>query len=326
MGSKTDGARNIAIGQDALSASVSGYDNVAIGYDALKSLAGTKYRNIAIGSDALKTDTQGHDNIAIGAYTLNNADSASTTQTIAIGPYAASGALAGYGNIFIGYYTGNIATSAFENTMVGRSAGAGLTTGDYNTCVGAYAGKQTNAIEGGVYNVFLGYKTRGTHPSHSQAIAIGSDIDAAPGEVAIGTSAMGKVHCTFQTNATWSRTSDVRLKQNISDSTLGLDFISSLRPVTYNWKPNNELPTEFPMYREENEKDTNTKMTGLIAQELKTAIDSSSFSEFDAWGTDNDGIQQVRDGLLIFPLINAVKELKTKLEAAEAKIKALEEA
>ena len=77
---------------------------------------------------------------------------------------------------------------------------------------------------------------------------------------------------------------------------------------------------------QEGAKDTNTKMTGLIAQELKTAIDSSSFSEFDAWGTDNDGIQQVRDGLLIFPLINAVKELKTKLEAAEAKIKALEEA
>jgi len=136
---------------------------------------------------------------------------------------------------------------------------------------------------------------------------------------------MGKVYNEFNTDALWSQGSDVRLKKNITDSTLGLDFIKDLRPVTYTWKPSNELPEEFPMYQEENGRDIETVMTGLIAQEVKTAIDASGVSRFGGWGEDNDGIQQIRAQAFVYPLINAVKELRAQVGAKDDKIAALEQ-
>ena len=67
-------------------------------------------------------------------------------------------------------------------------------------------------------------------------------------------------------------------------------------------------------------------MTGLVAQEVKAAIDSSGVSGFGAWGEDIHGVQHISDALFVYPLIKAVQELKTKLEAAEARIKTLEDA
>ena len=325
LGATTTGSGNTAVGAQALDANTGAGGNTAVGYLAASGLSNAAaHNNVAIGRDALKTQTVATDNIAIGAYAMDACDSASTSQTVAIGSYAGSGALAGYGNVFIGYQTGLVATSALHNVAIGRDALAGLTTGDDNVCIGAYAGKDTNAVEGGVYNVFIGSKTRGTHPSHSSAIAIGYNIDAAPGQVAIGTSGMGKVYNEFNTDNDWSQGSDSRLKQHINDSTLGLEFINNLRPVTYNWKPSNELPEDFPLYHEENQRDVETIMTGLIAQEVKEAIDKSGVSRFGGWGVDNDGIQQIKKGLFIFPLINAVKELSQKVADKDQRITDLE--
>ena len=325
LGATTTGSGNTAVGAQALDANTGAGGNTAVGYLAASGLSNAAaHNNVAIGRDALKTQTVATDNIAIGAYAMDACDSASTSQTVAIGSYAGSGALAGYGNVFIGYQTGLVATSALHNVAIGRDALAGLTTGDDNVCIGAYAGKDTNAVEGGVYNVFIGSKTRGTHPSHSSAIAIGYNIDAAPGQVAMGTSGMGKVYNEFNTDNAWSQGSDERLKQHIKDSTLGLEFINDLRPVTYNWKPSNELPEEWPLYHEENQRDVETVMTGLIAQEVKTAINKSGVERFGGWDVDNDGMQQIKKELFIFPLINAVKELTAQVGAKDDKIAALE--
>ncbi|ANS04983.1 hypothetical protein [uncultured Mediterranean phage] len=319
------GSNNTALGYNALNDCTGAEGNVAIGPQAMAANSNNAaHNNIAIGRDAMKAQTVATDNIAIGAYAMDGCDSASTSQTVAIGSYAGSGALAGYGNVFVGYQTGLIATSALHNVAIGRDALSGLTTGDDNVCIGAYAGKDTNAVEGGVYNVFIGSKTRGTHPSHSSAIAIGYNIDAAPGQVAIGTSALGKVYNEFNTDNAWSQGSDERLKQHIKDSTLGLEFINDLRPVTYNWKPSNELPEEWPLYHEENQRDVETIMTGLIAQEVKTAINKSGVARFGGWDVDNDGMQQIKKELFIFPLINAVKELTAKLGSKDDTIAALE--
>ena len=257
--------------------------------------------NVGIGYETLRAITSGSENVAMGRDSGRKINS-------------------GNGNVAIGHEALMKSTTAAGNTCVGFQAGENVTGGS-NTMIGYKAGEAT---EGGVYNVFIGQDTRGTHPSHSQQIAIGYNIDAAPGQVAIGTSAMGKVYNEFNTDALWSQGSDERLKKDITDSTLGLDFINDLRPVTYTWKPNNELPEEFPMYQKENERDTETVMTGLIAQEVKTAIDTSGVSRFGGWGEDNDGIQQIRAQAFVFPLIKAVQELTAKLEAAEARITELE--
>ena len=68
------------------------------------------------------------------------------------------------------------------------------------------------------------------------------------------------------------------------------------------------------------QKDTDTIMTGLIAQEVKEAIDKSGVERFGGWDEDTDGIQQIKKELFVFPLINAVKELTAKVKELEKKL------
>ena len=49
----------------------------------------------------------------------------------------------------------------------------------------------------------------------------------------------------FTSNNTWVRSSDLHKKTNIADTDLGLSFINELRPVTFNWRPNNEFPEQL---------------------------------------------------------------------------------
>ena len=150
-------------------------------------------------------------------------------------------------------------------------------------------------------------------------MVLGYNIDAASSQIAIGR-ASNKIYNEFDTDNAWSQSSDVRLKKNIEDSTLGLNFINDLRPVTYQWKPSNELPKDLSHYNEENEKTLDVTMTGLIAQEVKEAIDKSGVERFGGWDMDND-IQQIKKEMFVFPLIKAVQELSAKVEELEDKLK-----
>ena len=125
----------------------------------------------------------------------------------------------------------------------------------------------------------------------------------------------GHVRIFENINNTWTQVSDERLKKNINNDSLGLEFINELRPVTFNWKPLNEVDTEFingcPNHN--GEKDTETLIHGLIAQEVKSAMDKVSNTTFNGWEDSVDG-QQISREMFITPLINAVKELSSKLK------------
>ena len=107
----------------------------------------------------------------------------------------------------------------------------------------------------------------------------------------------------YATNATIA-TSDVNLKNTITDSTLGLNFIDSLRPVSY--KLNNKSRTHY----------------GLIAQEVKTTLDSLSINTQDFAGyvdpsitnDDDNGPLGLRYSEFIAPIIKAIQELKEEVE------------
>ncbi len=319
FGSSNSCEQNAAVGANAMEAITTGQGNAVLGHYAGYGLTSGNY-NVAIGRRSLMGTCTGNFNIALGYEAMKGITSGG--ENVCIGRDAGHDITSANGNVAIGHESLMKNVSAAGNTMVGFQAGENCTGGS-NTMIGYKAGEAT---EGGVYNVFIGQNTKGTHPSHSQQIAIGYNIDASPGQVAIGTSGMGKVYNEFNTDALWSQGSDERLKQDIKDSALGLDFINDLRPVTYKWKPSNELPKTFPMYQEENGRDIETIMTGLIAQEVKTAIDTSGVSRFGGWGEDNDGIQQIRAQAFVYPLIKAVQELKAELDAAKARIKTLEDA
>ena len=55
----------------------------------------------------------------------------------------------------------------------------------------------------------------------------------------------------------------------------------------------------------------------LIAQEVKEALDVEGVDTFAGWDTRNDGIQVISREMFISPLINAIKELKARIEVLE---------
>jgi hypothetical protein len=73
--------------------------------------------------------------------------------------------------------------------------------------------------------------------------------------------------------------SDIRIKENIYDSDLGLDFINNLRPVKYNFKNSNKKRTRY----------------GFIAQEVLSALTLSgkSTDEFRGLSTGSSIIKTV---------------------------------
>ena len=119
--------------------------------------------------------------------------------------------------------------------------------------------------------------------------------------------------------------SDERLKKNIQSSTIGLNFIKELRPITYQWKPNNEIPTDMMGYAETNYKNTDKVIHGFIAQEVKAAIDNHGDENFSGWELDKvDGkTQRVKKEMFIMPIVKAIQELSAKIDTLETEMTAL---
>ena len=135
--------------------------------------------------------------------------------------------------------------------------------------------------------------------------------------------------------------SDSRNKTNITDSTLGLPFIKSLRPVSYKLKVSDKKIVKQvyrdkdgnladPMDDSANPAEVQTTVIagtrthwGLIAQEVKTAIDSAGV-DFAGWcledKTDSNSNQALRYEEFIAPLIKAVQELSAEVETLKAKV------
>ena len=91
------------------------------------------------------------------------------------------------------------------------------------------------------------------------------------------------------------------------------------------------MPNDMPQYVEGSTKrhlDKETTQLGLIAQEVKTVIDNHSEvpDGFGGWSTSIRGTQGIDFVPFVPALIKAVQELSTELEAAKARVKALEDA
>lgn len=109
----------------------------------------------------------------------------------------------------------------------------------------------------------------------------------------------------YATNST-IQTSDLRQKENINNTKLGLDFIKDLRPVSYDWKDKKENKINQTHY-------------GLIAQEVLEALKKHGIDSIeDFGGISHDGDPEhfygARYGEFVPILIKAVQELKTEID------------
>jgi hypothetical protein len=133
----------------------------------------------------------------------------------------------------------------------------------------------------------------------------------------------------------WGTTSDARIKNDLGDYPRGLAEIVSLRPVTYTYKgndtpvapahakgdENSKLPLTVPYPNSDHAgaAKAEKKFAGLIAQEVE-AIFPEMVSRRSAFidGVAVDDLRDLDTTPLIFALINAVKELKARVEQLEA--------
>ena len=141
----------------------------------------------------------------------------------------------------------------------------------------------------------------------------GDFVPASNNAFAIGSSS-NRVSIIYSNAAL--NTSDKTLKNTITTSDLGLDFINKLKPVSYKW---NQYEGEIS--------DTRTHY-GLIAQDVEEVITSSGKTLNDFGGVDkpDEGCMGLAYSQFISPLIKAVQELSAKVETLETKVAALEAA
>ena len=96
-----------------------------------------------------------------------------------------------------------------------------------------------------------------------------------------------------------------------------------LKVKQYNWKASYDIPTDIIGYSEENTQDTEATMYGMIAQDVKAAMDKLGYEHFGGWNVrEADGLQGLYNEMFVLPLINAVKELSARVKELEAKLNA----
>jgi len=215
-------------------------------------------------------------------------------------------------------------TTGIQNTAVGFAAGQQISPGDDSICIGH---DSADNLTTGHQNIAIGVDTTLSAVSGDNQIVMGQNVTC-----------VGNDNFTFGNGSTDSNIafgatsisapSDIRLKEDIQDEEVGLDFINDLRPVTFLWKKEKDIPIELDAYKEGSEKRTmNGKYNhGFIAQEVKETIDNYTLKDgFNMWEeSEADGRQRVSPSALVPILVKAIQEQNALIEALTARITTLE--
>ena len=306
---------NVGVGVDMLNSLTSGYANIAIGFESCKDLT-TGHNNVAVGHATLYENIGGEQNVAVGANALQN--NTSGNYNTAVGKSALVSNTTQAGNTGVGWNAlGDASSGLGRNTGMGYEANGSVTTGAANTAVGWASGGPTT----GNGNTVMGYITTTGSTTAENRIVIGYNVTgSANNRVHLG-SQSGYVYNDFTSNATWTQTSDERKKKDIVDDSLGLDFINDLRTTQYKFKAPSEFPKEWKSYNADITEPCDDKVHhGLIAQEVKQALDNAGVDSFEGWDELPDGTQQVSREMFVIPLIKAVQELSAQVEELKSRL------
>ncbi len=270
---------------------------VAIGGNALGSQISATH-NLAIGAtSALGAITTGGGNISLGNW--SNAQATIINRCISIGYqslFSTTGGQTLTDNVAMGYYSGfGCITGAVQNTFLGNYSGQVNTTG--------------------ANNLFLGYQS-GTSSSPSGAITTESNI------VCIGNSSIATIYQQVASTVV----SDALDKCGIEDLDMGLDFVDQLLPKKYfmndrnkykeiSFDPDTGIETITELTNDESKKDERYSV-GLLAQDVMTVQENLS-TDVQIATQINANKLGIRYESLIPILINAIKELKARVEVLE---------
>jgi hypothetical protein len=320
--SNTTASNNTAVGYQAGYSNTTGSAQVAVGYQAL--YANTTGSSLtAVGDRALQANTTGANNTAVGTVAL--AANTTGSNNTAMGYVALNAATTASNNVGIGYQAGKAVTTGNQNTILGMNASTVLTTGSDNTIVGCGAGE--NLATSSSNNVAIGRLALSNSGTRNDNTAVGYNagggITSGANNACFGVNAgndavriisTGSNEGVFGNNSTtglyvkvaWTVTSDIRDKTNIGVVPHGLDFVTKLNPIKYQYKVSREddTPTGHVRY-------------GFKAQEILGL-------EGDApviINNDDPANLKLTDQNLIAVLVNAIKELKAEVDSLKSQLK-----
>jgi hypothetical protein len=279
--------------------------------------------NTGIGAYAGFYNETGTENTYVGYSAGFGADGQNNNENTGIGRNALFAITDGGANTAVGKYAGAAVTGGDNNTIMGRNAGSSINSGGNNTIIGTLAG---DGIQGGSGNIMIGYNVDVDDDDAIDRMALGNSFTVnTDNRCHIGDGGYRAELYFGSSGESWGSTSDERIKKNIVDTDLGLDFVNKLRPIKYQDKPTSEHPESFNI-QEPKDTASDKVLDGLLAQEVKSAVDDLG-TTFSGWTVNEKTTKQrLQYEKFVLPLIKAVQELSTENEALEARVKALEDA
>ncbi|MEO8512977.1 MAG: tail fiber domain-containing protein [Ignavibacteria bacterium] len=275
-GAGSQSSYNTGIGANSLGNLTTGYENSALGQTTLNSNT-TGYENSAFGSFSLGTNSTGYQNSAFGRRSMNN--NSTGNQNSAFGYNALYSNFTGFQNTAIGYNS-LVNNSGNYNTALGYNSGSTITTGANLTCIGTDAAPTTPTA-----------------------------ID----QVTLGNGFVNSLRCNVQTITSLS---DKRDKKNIKELSLGLDFITKLKPRQFNW----DKREWYDDNTSDGSKMKETPTAGFIAQELDEVQTSQNADWLNLVLKDNPEKWEATYGNLLPVMVKAIQELKAENDELKDKL------
>ncbi|MHC1703656.1 MAG: tail fiber domain-containing protein [Tenuifilaceae bacterium] len=321
----TSGYKNNFIGFRSGFNNTTGYSNIFIG-DSAGFVNSSGYNNVFIGNQSGRNNTVGSLNVASGYRTLFN--NISGNSNVANGEVSLYSNTTGSANTASGLMSLYSNSTANANTATGYQTLYSNNTGNANTAVGTQALFSNTTGNG---NTALGYRAFLALDNISNSTAIGAYTQVTisnqvrlgdPNVVWIG----GQVG--------WSTVSDGRFKNIVKDEVKGLDFITRLNPVIYNFdtqkydefllkNTTKSIKNEIVSKKDYTESKA-IKRSGFVAQDVEKAAKESGFIFNGVHHPENDNDNYSIDySLLTVPLVKAVQELNAKNEEQQKQIESL---
>ena len=183
-------------------------------------------------------------------------------------------------------------------------AGAQITTGAYNTCLGYDSASYGTELTTGSKNVLIGSFARTSHADSDYQYVIGYNQYGRGNNTFLAGGTAGAYN--EANGSSWETTSDRRIKKNIVDNTIGLDVINQIRVRNFEYRTEDEI-TELNNPETVVVKKEGVQI-GCIAQELESVLP-------EAVGTNEHDVKHVNNDPIIWALVNAVKELSAEVKA-----------
>jgi hypothetical protein len=330
MYNNTTGNSNTAVGLNAMYYNSSGIYNTAVGSSAMQSNT-TGSSNTAVGMYAMLNNTTGSNNTVVGqaAMTANTIG----TQNTAVGQAALTTNTTGNYNTAIGQNAMYANTTGQNNTAVGQGAMNNNTSGNNNTALGSQAlysgagssGSQNTSIGmnslypcTGNNNAALGYNSGGamTSGSNNACLGYGSGTDAVAtlttqsNYVVLGNNSTANFNCKVALTVT----SDARDKTNIAPVPVGLNYINTLKPVTYNYDDRGW----YENGTSDGSKTCAISRIGFLAQDVLATEESLQFN-YVVNKDDPENLKITYTNLLPI-LVKAVQELSAQVTALQTEV------